>query len=66
MDEEPVRDDDKLNARQLLGMQRLDDTIRAGFLARDGDEAAQIELLIRLGRVSSALKRVTAARRTPR
>lgn len=66
MNDEPVLDDDKLDARQLLGMQRLDDAIRAGFLDRHGDETARIELMIRCGKVSSALKRVTAARRRPR
>lgn len=62
-DEDVVTDDDRLDARQLAAMDSLWRAQRAGDVSAAA--AAPIELLIRRGRVSAALKRITDARRRP-
>lgn len=60
-DEDVVTDDDRLDAKQLAAMDSLWRAQRAGDVLPG--EAAPIELLIRRGKVSGALKRITEARR---
>ena len=56
-----IADDNKLAPAQLAAMQRIDDSVRAGLVSKE--QAEPMEKLVRAGKVSGALKRLSEARR---